>query len=360
MNARLFPLSIPLPLLILTAATALAGEPRLADIATAPDTDSPWRVGAGYAQLLGLKTEFTGLGTFRSPNAIQPLGNGIERDYDNGYVHLDSSGNLGGLTWNWSYDSNAQYRPAGTGTIDYSITNSLANAQTEEDEGAKPGAEIFAYYDMGAAGFHGLGNRQATWGFRAGLQYSRINVSNFNPLTTGLTTTTDSYDLGGTPAPQAPFVGNPNGPGPLLSDNPTRNTLVGGTGLVTGSRELDVDLTLLNLGSYLDIPLTEKLDLLLEAGVSLGVASGSYHFHSATTVTGLGTQTSNGSDSSTDLLPGVYLGLGATYKINDDWSLLGSGRYQYLQSYDLGANGSQASLSFDSAFVLSLSGVYSF
>lgn len=356
MNAR----HLPLPLLVLTTATALAGEPRLADIATAPASDSPWRVGAGYAQLLGLKTEFNGLGIFRSPNTVQPLGNGIERDYDNGYVHLDSSGNLGGLTWNWSYDDNAQYNPAGTGSIDYSITNSLANARADEDGGAKPGAEIFAYYDMGAAGFTGLGNRKATWGFRAGLQYSRINVSNFDLLATGLTTTTDTYDLGGTPAPQAPFVGNPSGPGPLLSDNPTRNTVVGGTGLVSGSRELDVDLTLVNLGSYLDIPVTEKFDILLEAGLSLGVASGSYTFHSATALPGLGTQTSHGSDSSTEFLPGVYLGLGATYQLNDDWSILASGRYQYLQSYDLGTNGSEASLSFDSAFVLSISGVYSF
>ena len=354
MNVRLF------PLFALSTCTAFAGEPDLANSITAPAAPSPWRVGAGYAQLLGLKTEFTGLGTFRSPNTVQPLGNGIERDYDNGYVHLDSSGNLGGLTWNWSYDDNAQYRPAGTGTIDYSITNSLANARTDEDGDAKPGFELFAYYDMGSVGFHGLGNRPATWGFRAGLQYSRINVSNSDLLTTGLTTTTDSYDLGGTPAPLAPFVGNPSGPGPMLSDNPTRSTVIGGTGLVSGSRELDVDLTLLNLGSYLDIPVSEKFDVLLEAGVSLGVASGSYTFHSATTLTGLGTQTSHGSDSSTDLLPGVYLGLGATYQLNDNWSILGSGRYQYLQSYDLGANGSQASLSFDSAFVLSLSGVYSF
>jgi hypothetical protein len=356
MNAR----HLPLPLLLLTAATALAGEPRLEDIATTSASDSPWRVGAGYAQLLGLKTDFTGLGTFRSPNTLQPLGSGIARTYDNGYVRIDSSGNLGGQTWNWSYQNNAQYNPAGTGSINYSITNSLANARTDEEGGAKPGVELFAYYDMGATGFKGLGGRPATWGFRAGLQYSRIALGNSDLLTTGLTTTTDSFDLGGTIPPLAPFFGNASGPGPLLGDSPTRSTVVGGTGLVAGSRQLDVDLTFLNLGSYLEIPLTEKLNLLVEAGVSLGMASGSYDFQSATTLAGLGTQFSRGSDSSTDFLPGLYLGLGATYKINDSWSILGSGRYQYLQSYDLGANGSQASLSFDSAFVLSISGVYSF
>jgi len=354
MHARLF------PLFALTACSALAGSPDLENSIIVPASNSPWRVGVGYAQLLGLKTNFTGLGNFVSPNTLQPLGNGIARDYDNGYVRIDSSGNLGGQTWNWSYQDNAQYNPAGTGSIDYSITNSLGNARADEDGGDHHGVDLFAYYDMGAAGFKGLGNRQATWGFRAGLQYSRVNIGNSDFLTTGLTTTTDSYDLGGVIPPLAPFVGNPNGPGPLLSDNPTRSTVLGGTGLVSGSRELDIDLTLINLGSYLEIPVTEKLNFLAEAGVSLGIASGSYEFQSATTVAGLGAQNSNGKNSSTDLLPGVYIGLGATYQINESWALLGSGRYQYLQSYDLEANGSQASLSFDSAFILSISCVYSF
>jgi hypothetical protein len=356
MNARLF----PLPLLVLTATSAYAGEPRLADITATPAANSPWRVGAGYAQFLGLKTKFSGLGTFNNPNTLQPLGSGINRNYDNGYVRLDSSGNLGGQTWNWSYNNSSQYNSAGSGSINQSITNSLANAGTDEDGSSKPGAEIFAYYDMGAAGFNGRGKQPATWGFRAGLQYSRVNEDNQDLLSSGLTTTTDSFSLGGTPAPAAPFVGNPSGPGPLLSDNPTRSTANGGSGLVSGNRELDVDLTLLNLGSYLEIPVTEKFDVLVEAGVSLGLADGSYSFRSSTTITNVGTQTSSGSDSSTDFLPGIYLGLGSTYKINDDWSILGSARYQYLQSYDLSASGSQASLSFNSAFVISLSAAYSF
>lgn len=364
MNARPF----PLPLLVLTAATAFAGEPRLAEITT-PAATSPWRVGAGYAQFLGLKTKFSGLGTFNNPNTLQPLGSGINRTYDNGYVRVDSSGNLGGQTWNWSYNNSSynntpQYNPAGSGSINQSITNSLANANTDEDGGSKPGAEIFAYYDMGAAGFNGRAKQPATWGFRAGFQYSRVNEDNQDQLSTGLTSTTDRFSLGGTPAPAAtptlPFVGNPSGPGPLLSDNPTRSTANDGSGLVSGNRELDVDLSLLNLGSYLEIPVTDQFAVLVEAGVSLGLADGSYSFQSATTINNVGTQTSSGSDSSTDFLPGIYLGLGSTYKINDDWSILGSARYQYLQSYDLSASGSQASLSFNSAFVISLSVIYSF
>lgn len=360
MNSRL------LTLLFLSVATsARAGDPppsdsKLADIVTAPSTPSRWRIGAGYAQLLGLKTEFTGLGNFRSAATAQPLGSGIDRDYDDGFVHLDSSGNLGGETWNWSYANATQYNSSGAGSMDFSITNSLSNGHAEEDGGAKPGAEVFAYYDMGGAGFSVVKDRQASWGFRAGLQYSRIDVSNNDILSTGLTKTTDTFDLNGTIPPLSPYTGSFGGPGPLLGDSPSRSTGVGGTGLVKGSRELDVHLALTNLGSYLEVPITEKFDVLLEAGVSFGVASGSYKFNSDTTASGLGSQQSSGRESRTRFLPGLYLGLGATYQINKDWAILGSGRYQNMESLDLGANGTEASLSFDSAFVVSLGVLYSF
>lgn len=49
-----------------------------------------------------------------------------------------------------------------------------------------------------------------------------------------------------------------------------------------------------------------------------------------------------------------------TCQINDDWAIQASGRYQYMDGYDVSANGSAASLSFDSAFVLSLGALYSF
>jgi hypothetical protein len=65
----------------------------------------------------------------------------------------------------------------------------------DEDGGGQPGTELFACYDMGAA--HLLSNsvRNATWGFRFGLQYYRADINNNNTLSTGLTTTTHSFDI---------------------------------------------------------------------------------------------------------------------------------------------------------------------
>lgn len=356
MNLRHF----AFPLLTLPVVSTLAGEPDFAKSVILPEAHSPWRIGGGYAQMLGLKAEFSGLGKFGSAFTLQPLGSGIQRDYDNGYVYLDSSQNEGGLTWNWSYDNAAQYNPSGTGSIDYSITNSFANGRSDDRGAAEPGVELFAYYDMGSVNLTALRDLKVTWGFRGGLQYSRINLGSQSSVSTQFRTTTDQFDLGGVIAPLAPYTGSFGGPGPLLGDAPTRSSTVRDTGLVSGDRDLDVDLTIITAGSYLAMPVTSKLDFFVEAGVSLGLAHGSYDFNSETTITGVGTQQSSGNESSTDILPGVYVGLGTTYQITDHFSLIGSGRYQYMSSFDLETNGSKASLSFDSAFILSIGGVYSF
>ncbi|MES2441058.1 MAG: hypothetical protein V4584_18490 [Verrucomicrobiota bacterium] len=354
-----------LTLSILGAASipARAGEPAepatVAEI-SAPSVKSPWRFGAGYAPLVGLKTDFDGLGGFSSPFEQKPVGGTVDREYDDGFVRVDSSDNFGGETWNWGYENAGQYNPANGGSVDYSLTNSLANGRTGQDSNAAAGVELFTYYDMGAVAIPGLKEHGATWGFRGGLHYARINVDSGNTLSTDLSKLTDRFTLDGVIAPLAPYTGSFGGPGPLINDSPDRTITTGGQALVVGSRDLDVHLTTLNFGSYLEVPVAPRFAMMFEAGVSAAVASGSYDFKSATTATGLGTQTGSGSDSGTSILPGLYLGLGGTYQINRSWSIQAAGRYQYMDEFELGDNGSNAVLSFDSAFVLSLGALYSF
>lgn len=360
MNARL----LALPLITCTAISAMAGDTppddsKSAALVTYPAAASPWRIGAGYAQLFGLKTRFTGLGRFNSPFGAQPLEGAVNHDYDNGFVHVDSSGNAGAQTWNWGYQNRSQHHPAGTGSIDFTLTNSNANGNAGEHGGADPGIELFAYYDMGEIGIYPFKERKATWGFRGGFHYSHVNAVNNDLVATDLTTTADSFGLGGTFPPLAPYVGSFEGPGPLLGDRPLRS-IGGGTGSVAGNRELDVHLAIANIGTFLEVPVTKAFGVMIEAGVSLAVGSGSYDFYSITNVTGLAAQQSAGSESRTRLLPGVYVGLSGIYELTNHWSVQCAGRYQYMDSYPMEANGSEASLSFDSAFVISIGGIYSF
>lgn len=342
------------------APASFGGEPPAADAVTFAGDSSRWRLGLGYAPLLGLKADFTGLGTFPSSSAPQPTGGGRDYDYDNGFVHVDSSGNLGGQTWNWGYEDASQIDPSGAGSVSYTLTRSLADGSAGEGSESESGIEAYGYYDMGAVRIPGVSLANATWGFRSGLHYARVNIGNNADLASSTSVLTDRFSLGGIIPPLAPFAGSFNGPGPLIGDAPDRVIAPGVSALVSGSRELDVHLTTLSFGSYLEIPLSQRFNMTLEGGFNAGIASGSYDFVSNTTIGGLGTRTSTGSESETSVLPGVYLGLSGIYQINDDWAIQASGRYQYMDSYDVGANGSSAELSFDSAFILSLGALYSF
>lgn len=345
---------------ILLAATTCSQAGTSKDVITIPKAVTPWSFGAGYAPLIGLKANFSGLGTFNRNYTEQPLGGGQNYNYDNGFVRLDSSDNNGAATWNWSYQNPSQYDASGGGAMSYTLTNSLANADASDDGENASGIECYTYFDMGAANLPLLENSGATWGFRGGLHYAHVNIHNNSALGAGTFILTDRFNLGGVMPPNAPYTGSFAGPGPLIGDSPDRSTAEGLAALVAGSRDLDVDLTTLSFGSYLEIPIYRQFSVSLEGGINAAIASGSYEFDSATTIAGLGTRASSGSDSDTRILPGAYLGLSAIYQINPQWAIQASGRYQYLNDFTLGDHGSKAELSFGSTFILSLGALYSF
>lgn len=100
-------------------------------VADSSASNSRWRIMIGGSAMFGVEASFSNLGSFSSPNAALPLGAGVDRNYDDGYNRLDSSGNAGGLTWNFGY-ANASQDNTGAGTLDRSISNSLANGKAEE------------------------------------------------------------------------------------------------------------------------------------------------------------------------------------------------------------------------------------
>jgi hypothetical protein len=326
-----------------------------------------WSFGAGYAPIIGLRTEFSGFGNFQNPFPVPAPAGGTNYFYTDGSVQVDSSGNAGGLTTFWAYNNAAQYDPAafaGAGAINYHTLSggvSGAGSVVDSSVAAAAGFEVHAYLDLGSVSFLPTmaAGRSATWGLRTGLQYARVNNSNNAGQVGTVGTITDSFNLNGVIPPAAPYAGTFLGPGPLLGDTPTRTT---GTAVaaISGYRQLDVQLFVSTYGSYLALPVTKDLDVMLEGGAVLALASGSYKYESTVTVPGAGTQVSGGQKSSTKLLPGVYTSVGLAWHVTDQFMLQGAVRYQFMRQYSLMANGSNANLSFDSALVLSLSATYKF
>jgi hypothetical protein len=325
-----------------------------------------WSFGAGYAPIIGLRTEFSGFGNFQNPFPVPAPAGGTNYFYTDGSVQVDSSGNAGGLTTFWAYNNNSQYDAAGfggLGAINYSTISggvSGAGSTANSNVGAAAGFEMHGYLDLGRVAFlPKIGDREITWGLRTGLQYARVDNSNYGAQAAAVGTITDSFNLNGVFPPLAPYVGTFAGPGPLLGDTPTRTTGTT-TASITGNRNLDVSLYVSTFGSYLALPVTKKLDVMLEGGGVLAIASGSYTYESTVTVPGVGTQVTHGGRNSTRLLPGVFSSVGFAWHLNDKFSLQTSVRYQFMRQFSLMANGSHANLNFDSALVLYLGGLYRF
>jgi hypothetical protein len=341
--------------------------PLFAALATTAAAQSQWRFGAGYAPMIGLKTEFSGFGNFTNLFPVATPAPGTDYFYLDGSVQVDVSGNFGGLTSFWSYNNASQIDPAafgGQGAVNYStLSSSLTQAGKVSDSGVSAPAsfEVFGYRDLGSVSISGVADRKGAWGVRVGLQYARVDQTNNDRVTAEMTTITDSYNLNGVIPPLAPFTGAFDGGFgvPLLSDTPVR-TLGTTTAAISGSRRLDVHLSVAQFGSYLNIPVSKDFDVMIEGGVLAGLASGTYDYTTTVAVPGVGTQTTTGRNSENKLLPGFYTGLGVNGSINPRLSVQASARYQYMTEFDLNANGSNANLNFDSAFVLSLAVIWKF
>ncbi len=322
------------------------------------EAPSKWRLGVGYAPILGMKAEFSVTdGVPTTPNIA-----GQNREYLDGYVRVDSSGNAGGETTFWGYGSASQ--EVG-GNIDFKAIASGGGQQldsvTDNSVAAGAGFELYGFYDLGAVSLFDLKDKGATWGLRFGAQYAHVDLHNQSSTRGTVSTFTDSFSLGGNAAPGAGFAGTFFGPNQLLPDTAITRTF-GGTANVQieGSRHLEVHLAMSQWGTYLQIPVRESFQLMIEGGFLLAVASGSYEYNHQAKLNRSGGQTMRGSARRTSLLPGFYTGLGLSYEITKRLSIMANARYQFLRSYELPGADSTATLDSSGAFVLGLSTVWKF
>lgn len=322
--------------------------------------ESRWKFGTTAGIILGVDAEFSSLGRWVSPNTPTFNSSGVDRSYDDGFNNLDSSGNAGGLTWNWGYQDDAQY-DATASTLALSTYDSARNASVDDSNDPHFGLNFFGLYEIGEAGKLYLTPQPTRWGIKGGLGYQHIGVANRSTLTADLRQSTDTFALNGVIPPLASYNGSFTGPGSLISDAGTfSQQITRGGATVTGSREVEADLFLASIGPYLELPLSEKFSLFTEGGINLGFARGNYAFTSTTTIPGIGSQTTTGDESDTQFVGGVYLGVGASYELTERWSIYSDAKYQYLSPIEIEANGSKAELNFNSSFALNFGAMYQF
>ncbi|MBL9169973.1 MAG: hypothetical protein JNN07_19720 [Verrucomicrobiales bacterium] len=310
---------------------------------------SRWGLRAKFG--FNLKADFSDARpTTAAAPAAPGAGGGIDRNYDDGYVRVDSNGNAGGATWNWGYDNNTQYDPAGAGSI---LMHATTSSTSEASKGAKsdgmPGWELSYGRDIGKLG-------ESFWGIEGAIGMGLMDISDRRARNGTLTQITDTFGLGGIIPPGGPYGGSFIGPGPLLDDVPSGRTTSTTAGTIRGSRDLEATLVSLRFGPYLHYPAGDKWAFSLSAGPALTLVNADFSYRDTFAAGG----TTSGSDSDSSVSFGAYIDGRVHYSFNEKWSMFGGLQYQYLQGTTIRAQNKQAKLSMSAGLWLELGVGYTY
>jgi hypothetical protein len=351
MNMNNYKLALPSAALLFVTATAFA---QLEE----PNLQATNRFSLSLRFGLNIHAQFKGIAGSLNPSSYNGFGrrtpDGAAYNYDNGYVLSDRSGNAGGHTWNWGYDSAGQADTANhTVAFERTTASASGGAGSAEKDTTSPGFE-FAYDRQ-------LGVKEDWHHMRYGLEgafnFQTLSVNNSSTFGATAQQQTDTYGYTpGTTLPTAPYQGSFAGPGFVLNvPRTSTSTALIPNATVSVADDFSANLWGFRLGPYLEFPFGEQEQLLISVsgGLALGILDATESWKQTANIPGIGTSTSNGSLSNMELLWGGYLSLSADYRLNKNWGVMGGVQFQSLQDYSHTFDGRQVKLDLSrSVFVL--------
>ena len=310
------------------------------------------RFGISYRAGFNISAKFKNVGGYKSPLNRDPVTGAAQ--YDDGYIGVDPSGNLGNETQAWGYTSGAQYQGD---AIVMSSSGSPANGATKNQ------------YDDPQHGVEFTYNRQlglmdkTKWGIEAAFNYTDVTMNDRGTVFGDVNKARYAYALGGNVPPPAPYSYKPGYfPAPLLSTIPSLlpSVTVPGGATTTGSRNFDADIFGLRVGPYFEFPMSERFSFLLSGGLSLLVVSSDFKYHQTTSIEGLPSQSQSGSGSHSDVLGGSYVGGNIVYALSKSVSLSVGAQYQANGHYQQVEDGQKAQIDLGQSYFLTVGLGYSF
>lgn len=305
---------------ILSTTLALAAASPFA-LFGADAPENPNRLSLGPRFGLNFKANFNNNGTFNAPGIAPGAAvGGVAHTYNDGFVLVDSSGNLGGLTTFWGYQNASQV--VGGGMEFHAIA---ASGPSTARDNPQFGAEFIYQRVFGSL----PANMPGRWGLEAGFGYTALDLRNQRRGTVAVTT--DSFPLGGVLPPAAPYNGTFLGPGALLGDTPVRTATFA---TQSGQHKLSGEMFSLRVGPFAEWSLTPKLSLAASVGLTLAPTSVDYDFSETDTLaSGVGF-TTTGSSSKSRLLYGPYVSAMLRYDFNQTWGIYAGAQFQSLNSME--------------------------
>jgi hypothetical protein len=284
--------------------------------------EDPNRLSFGARFGMNFKADFHN----NAPVNPGPLNTGADHTYNDGYVRVDSSGNAGGLTWNWGYQNSSQ-APGDDAMHFHAIQSSSpsASAINHVTDDPQYGAELTYQRVIGPLALLPSGR----WGLEAAFGYTDLDLRANRSATGSATVTTDTFQLNGVLPPGTGYNGTFQGPGALLGDTPTRTT-ASDIATLTSDQKLSGQLFSIRLGPFAEWNFTPQLSLAASVGLTLAPASVNYDFSETTTVAGGGTSVASGHSSKTELLYGPYVSGVLRYDFNKRWGVYVGAQFQSL------------------------------
>jgi len=305
-----------------------------------------------------VSARFRGVGSFGAGAPSQPsprfTPGGDRYNYDDGYVLRDSSGNEGGQTWYWGYDSGSQIS-GNSILLNRTTTRTTAAATSTDDAAPTPGAELTFSRQLGVQG-------RVRYGFEAAVNYLSLSFEDRSSASASTTRTTDAYGFTpGTTPPAGPYQGSYAGPGFVISDTPFSSSTTTTPGdSVVGKRSFEADLWGFRLGPYVEIPLGTNWDVTLSGGLAVGILDGSGSWSDSIATGQGGTLTRSGQSGEVGMLWGGYAAANLSYRISKHWSAEGGVQFQCLSSYEHDLGGRKVTMDLNQTLFVTFGATYNF
>ncbi|MCU0770308.1 MAG: hypothetical protein MUE94_00870 [Verrucomicrobia bacterium] len=300
----------------------------------------PWirHFRAGVLIGANLDAEFSQSGTF----STSPKPAGV---YDDGFVLGDSTGNAGGVTSNWGYDSPAQYDAAVE-----TLTFSRSSGFTVNDDSTANSDPQFGF-DLAYGGtLKRIGKTWISW--EVGFSLLPISIKGDSSAETLLTKQTFTYSTAGLIVPLAPYSGSASG-GPVLSTNLVGSAQSTSSGTLSASREIETLLYNLRLGPHFHWDLNQNWSIEAMGGFALGLVDGEYSYDERLS-SPTGVSSASGDLQQTSWLYGGYAGVLTQVHVERNAYFYGSAQFMSLGHVEFSGGGREATLRLDQGLYFSV------
>jgi len=319
--------------------------------ATVVEADPGWtrRFRLGAIAAINIEAEFSQGGEF-GVSGVDPgepgLG-GQNHTYDDGYVRLDDTGNAGGYTANWGYQNASQYDPD-TASFTFHGTTSF------QLEGSRSTVSEDPHYGLDIAyGGRLMEAARGVLGWEVGFTYMPIKLEESQPHPVGAERVTHRFSAPGIIPPEAPYQGGSTGVGPVIQDVATEAGRESVSGLLTGSRRLDLDFMDFRFGPNLQWHLGGRWAASLGGGFAAGLVTGDYSFDERIEYSEGGAAATAGSFSETEFVYGGYAEALIYFRAEDRSEIYVGAQYVGLGDVTFSGNGREARLKLGNGLFIS-------